>query len=147
MAAKLIFENKKSYGFHLKKSDLYPAFVYDRVKFKSDFQIPIALIAGAAEVPFKTIKDYNPQLRGYNLDKGNITILIPKGKAEGFEKKFSDNYSAWKKMYKTKIHIVKSGESLTLIAKKYHMSLFNLLTINNLSLKSMIHPGDRIVVE
>ena len=31
IAAKLILENKKSYGFHLKESDLYPVFVYDKI--------------------------------------------------------------------------------------------------------------------
>jgi len=147
IAAKLILENKKSYGFHLKKSDLYPVFVYDKINFQTDFQIPMTLIANAADVPFKTIKDYNPQLRGYNLDKGDITILIPKGKAKGFQKKFTDSYSTWQKIYKTKIHIVQPGESLTWIAKKHHISLFTLLTLNNLSLKSMIHPGDRLLVE
>ncbi len=146
-AVKLILENRELYGFDLKKSDLYPVFVFDKINFKSDFQIPIALIANAADLPFKTIKDYNPQLRGYNLDKGAITILIPKGKAKGFKKKFTANYKSWKRVYKTNIHIVKTGESLTLIAKKYQMPLFSLLKLNNLSIKNVIHPGDRLLLE
>ena len=146
-AAKLILENRESYGFYLNKSDLYPVFAFDKINFKSDFHIPIALIASAADVPFKTIKDYNPQLRGYSLDKGDISILIPKGKAKGFKKKFTGNYKIWQKAYKTKFHIVKPGDSLTLIAKKYQISLLSLLKSNNLSSKSMIHPGDRLLVE
>ncbi len=146
-AARLILENRESYGFYLNKADLYPVFVFDKINFKSDFQIPIALIASAADVSFKTIKDYNPQLRGYFLDKGDISILIPKGKAEGFKKKITDSYKMWQKAYKTKFHIVKPGDSLTLIAKKYQISLLSLLKSNNLSLKSMIHPGDRLLVE
>ncbi len=146
-AVKLIIENQESYGFILNKSDLYPVFVFDKINFKSDFQIPIALIASAADVAYKTIKDFNPQLRGYFIDKGDISILIPKGKAEGFNKKFTADYKIWQKAYKTRFHIVKSGDTLTLIAKKYQISLFSLLKSNNLSFKSMIHPGDRLLVE
>jgi len=146
-AAKLILENRESYGFYLSKSDLYPVFVFDKVNFKSDFQIPLSLIANAADIHFKTIKDYNPQLRGYSLDKGDISILIPKGKAKGFKKKFAASYKTWQKAYKTRFHIVKPGDSLILIAKKYQMSLLSLLKSNNLSLKSMIHPGDRLLIE
>ena len=147
IAVKLILENPESYGFYLKKSDLYPVFVFDQIKFKTDFEVPIVMIAKAAGVPFKTIKDYNPQLRGYFLNKGVISILIPKGKAKGFKKEFISKYKTWQKNYKTKIHIVKSGESLRLIANKYHVTLLSLLKLNNLSLNSMIHPGDRLVVE
>lgn len=147
ISAKLILEDPESYGFYLKKSDLYPVFAFDRVNFKSDFQIPIALIAKAAVIPFKMIKDYNPELRGYYLDKGRISILIPKGKAKGFKKSFTAQYKNWEKAYKPKFHIVRKGESLTRIAKRYKISLSALLKINNLSIKGMIHPGERLVIE
>jgi len=147
ISAKLIFENPGSYGFNLKKTDLYPPFTYDRVSFTINFQIPIALVAGAARIPFKMIKDFNPELRGYHLGKGNINILVPKGKAKGFQGRFASQYKNWERTYKKRFHIVKGGESLIGIAKTYHMSLSSLLRLNNLSIKGMIHPGDRLVVE
>lgn len=146
-AAKIIFENKEAYGFHLKPADLYPEFAFDKVNFKIDAQVPILLIAKAAQVPFKTIKDYNPQLRGYHLDAGDISVLIPKGKAKNFKQNFAVRYKEWRKDNQQKIHIVKRGESLALIAQKYRVSLSALLKANNLSRKSMIHPGDRLVVD
>lgn len=147
ICAKLILENPEAYGFHLKESDLYPLFTFDRVNFKSDFQIPIALIAQAADVPFKTIKEYNPELRGYYMDSGDISILIPRGKAAGFKESFTAHYKNWEKTGRPKFHIVKNGESLIGIAKTYQMPLSALLKLNNLSLKRVIHPGDRLVVE
>ena len=147
ICAKLILENQESYGYFLKKSDLYPVFTFDKVNFKSDFQIPISLIAKAADLPFKTIKDYNPELRGYYLDKGAITILIPKGKAKGFKQSFTAHYKNWEKTVKIRFHMVRTGESLIGIANKYRMSFSSLLKLNNLSIKSMIHPGDRLVIE
>ncbi len=147
ICAKLIFENPAYYGFHLKASDLYPVFSFDQVNFKSDFEIPIILIAEAADVSFKMIKDYNPEIRGYYLRKGNISILIPKGKAKGFKYNFNTLYSNWGKKYKTRFHVVKPGDSLIGIANKYKMSVSKLLKLNNLSMKGMIHPGDRLVIE
>jgi len=147
ISAKLILENQESYGFFLEKSDLYPLFIFDKVNFKSDFQIPISLIAQAAGLSFKTIKDYNPELRGYYLSKGAITILMPTGKTKRFKQNYTAHYKNWKKTVKKRLHIVKTGENLTGIAKKYRISLSSLLKLNNFSIKSMIHPGDRLVVE
>ena len=147
ICVKLILENQESYGFFLKKSDLYPVFSFDIIQFKLDYQLPIVVIAKAADIPFKTIKDYNPELRGYYLEKGDFAILIPKGKAKGFKKNFSSQYKNWEKIYKTKFHIVKNGDSLSGIAEKYQMSFLYLLKLNNLSVKSIIHPGDRLLIE
>jgi len=147
ICTKLILENQESYGFSLKPSDLYPVFTFDKVNLTSDFQIPITLIARAAKIPFKTIKDFNPELRGYYLDSGEHAILIPKGKAKGFEKRFTNVVKKWEKTGKNRVHIVKKGESLTGISKKYRISLSSLLKLNNLSLKGMIHPGDRLVIK
>ncbi len=147
IAAKLIIENQADYGFDLQPQDLYPELAYDRVTFESEFEIPIVLIAQAADVPFKTIKDYNPELRGYYLKKGNITLLIPKGHAAQFNRYFNAQYKNWKKLYRKRIHVVKRGESLIGIAHRYRMSVSSLLKLNNLSLNRIIHPGDRLVVE
>ena len=147
IAAKMIFDNRNDYGFQMRPQDLYPEFTFDRVNFKSDLKIPIFLIAQAADIPFKTIKDYNPQLRGYFLDRGKQTILIPKGHAKRFKQNFNSHYKSWKKEYRSRVHVVKSGESIIGIANKYQMSVSSLLKLNGLSLRGMIHPGDRLVVK
>ena len=147
IAAKMIFENQPRYGYYLDKKDLYPKFTFDRVNLDSGYQLPLTLIAESAGVPFKTIKDYNPELRGYYLDRGRYTILIPKGHAKGFKKKFDRAYAEWKKNNTRRIHIVKPGDSLIGIAHKYRMSLSRLLKLNNLSQKRVIHPGDRLIVD
>ncbi|MCP3876561.1 MAG: transglycosylase SLT domain-containing protein [Desulfobacteraceae bacterium] len=147
ICAKIILESPEIYGFHLEPTDLYPVFIFDRINFSSDSKLPIFLIAQAAGVPFKIIKDYNPELRGYYLGKGRLSILIPKGKAKGFKDSFTAHYKNWEKEYKLKFHVVKRGESLTGIANTYNMSLSFLLKLNNLSMKGIIHPGDRLVIE
>ncbi len=147
ICAKLIIENPSKYGFSIHKSDVYPTFTFDQVNFKTDFQIPIVLVAQAAGTSFKTIKDYNPELRGYFINKGKTSIVIPKGSAKGFKKQFSTQYQAWQKTYKKRIHIVKKGESLTAIAKKNKLPLSSLLKLNNYSVRKIIHPGERVRIE
>lgn len=147
IAAKMIIEHHRMYGFDFKPSDLYPPLAFDRINFKLDFQIPIVLVAQAAGVPFKTIKDYNPELRGYFIDKGEVSILVPEGKAQGFKENFYAKYNSSQEEYKMRTHVVQRGDNLSDIAKKYKMSLSSLLKLNNLSKKKMIYPGDRLLIE
>jgi peptidoglycan lytic transglycosylase D len=146
IAAKMILEHPEHYGFFLKPTDFYPAFRFSKINFNLDKKIPLLLVAQAAEIHFKTIKDMNPEIRGYYLDSGKITLLIPEGKERGFKERFSDLYAQRSTKYKTKIHVVKPGESLTRIAEQYDMSLASLLRLNNFFFKKVIHPGDRLLV-
>ena len=104
------------------------------------------MIAQAAQISFKTIKDMNPEIRGYHLDSGKITLLIPDGKEKGFKERFSKLLSASSKKYTTKFHVVQPGESLIRIAQQYEMTLVSLLRLNNFSFKKVIHPGDRLLI-
>ena len=146
VAAKLIMASPGSYGFNVTPEDLYPAFAYSEIKFSLNRDIPLSLIAQAAGVPFKTVKDYNPEIRGYYLGKGNNVILVPKGKEKGFKPKFTALHTAWKNEEAVRFHVVRPGESLTGIAQSYNMSLSALLRLNKFSYKKVIHPGDRLLV-
>ncbi|MCP4114934.1 MAG: transglycosylase SLT domain-containing protein [Desulfobacteraceae bacterium] len=146
IAAKVIMKNAESYGFRLSKEDLYPVMAFDRVNIVSPAQLPLTVIARSARVSFKAVKDLNPEIRGYYLSKGKSSILIPKGAAKGFKKRFARQLKQWKKENGTRLHVVKRGENLTTIAKRYEMSLASLLRLNKLTRKSYIHPGDRLVV-
>lgn len=46
----------------------------------------------------------------------------------------------------TEYYVVKSGDSLSRIAKKYHVTVDFLVEANHLKKKSVIHPGDRLKV-
>ena len=146
IAAKLILENPKAYGFDLMPSDLYPVFRSSKLEFNSDQDIPISLIAQAAGVSFKTIKHMNPQIRGYELGPGQTVVMVPVGKEKGFKEKFAAAHKNWRSDTRLRFHVVKPGESLIGIAKKYNLSVTSLLRLNKCSLNKVIHPGDRLVV-
>ena len=149
VAVKLIFSNPEKYGFHLEPRDLYPVFTFSEIKLSTKRVVPLSMVAKACGISFKTIKDYNPQLRGYYLAEGKTTLMVPKGKHKGFEKKFAWLYNTLVKTQPSSVsyHVVKSGESLSAIAQKYHMSLYGLLKLNKLSKRHVIHPGDKLRVK
>ncbi len=145
IAAKQIIENPDFYGFSMSPQDLYPVFTYSKINFTVKGEIPLALIAMSADISFKTLKDYNPEILGYYLDGGN-TILVPKGSEKGFKQKFTAFHKVWQEKDKIKLHVVRPGESLTGIASQYEMTLSALLMLNKFSYNKVIHPGDRLRV-
>lgn len=146
IAAKMILEDPEKYGFFVNKTDLYPEFAFSKINFNLEKEIPLVVIAKAAGVSFKTIKDMNPELRGYTLASGEMTVLVPEGADKGFKERFTEIYQGWEKNYKTKFHEVKPGETLTSIAQHYNISLAFLLRLNNFSFEKVIHPGERVLI-
>ena len=112
LSVKLILSNPKKYGFFLTKEDLYPPMQFDRVKFKSKRITHIQIVAEAAKTYFKMIKDLNPDIRGYNIGKGNYTILMPKGSARGFHGRYTALLDEWVAANEKRIYVVKRGDNL-----------------------------------
>jgi peptidoglycan lytic transglycosylase D len=146
MSVKLILSNPHRYGFYLKKDDVYPALEFDRIRVDCAGEIPISLIARAAAATFKTIKDLNPEIRGYFMPKGAHTLLVPKGA----EKKFYARYRALSDQLKSEkkesIYVVRRGDNLSSIAARFDIPLAALAKWNRLNLKQPIHPGQRLTI-
>lgn len=145
-AVKMILEHPEKYGFILKKGDYYPFERHDRVRLNSPGRLNLNIIARATDTVFKEIKMLNPELRGYFLCEGNYDLAVPKGKGKGFNKRFQKLLTTWNNDAHQIYHVVKKGENLTMIARRYKLSLVSLLQWNQLTFKSYIHPGDVLVV-
>ncbi|MFH1156525.1 MAG: transglycosylase SLT domain-containing protein [Pseudomonadota bacterium] len=146
IAAKLIMESPAKFGFNFLQQDYYPLLTFDSIKVDSPDTIPLTVLAAAAGVTFKDIKDLNPEIRGYYLGRGQSTLLLPKGSAAAFQKAFPARLEKWRQENDKRVHVVKPGESLSIIASTYKISLSLLLTWNNLKLNSKIHPGEVLLV-
>ena len=141
LAAKIILENSKKYGYNLDEDQLYSEEKFVEVEIKNKLPIHLRVIAEAANTYFKVIKELNPQILGYYLLPGKHKIRIP------FQdkKKFYRNY---KRLIKTKlaesekasIYIVKKGDTLSLIGKKLNVSVRKLRAWNRLK-SDIIYPG------
>lgn len=146
LSAKLILSDPEKYGFNLKEEDLYPPLEFDRVAFESDVKVPLSLIAQAADTFFKVIKYLNPEIRGYHLDKGRHTILVPKGAGNSFHQRYPAIFNSWMEEDGREIYIVKKGDNLSMIAERFKVPLPALLIWNNIRYRQHIHPGDQLII-
>lgn len=146
IAAKLIVSNPKKYGFHLTKSDLYPPLAYERVTVECTDKIPIRIVAEAAKTHFKVIKDLNPEIRGYYLNKGSYTLSIPAGSSKLFQSRYKKLLKQWISKKDEYVYVVKNGDNLSLIAERFGVPLPALFLWNNLKINEPIHPGDRLII-
>jgi len=146
IAAKLILSDPEKYGFILNEYDLYPPLQFDRIYLTLSQIVPIHIIAQSAGTYFKAIKDLNPELRGHYICEGTHSILIPKGNAVDFHPRFEKAFTEWSSENKERTYLVKKGDNLTLIAKRFNISLQDLLIWNNLKPRNHIHPGDQLIV-
>ncbi len=146
VAVKMILSDPEKYGFTLKKEELYPPVQFDRVEVVCDEEIPLSIVAQAASTYFKAIKDLNPEIRGYYLAKGRHSLLVPKGASNGFQTRYGELVTEWKKACKEHTYIVKRGETLSAIAGKFNIPLPALLIWNHLSASQKIKPGERLLI-
>jgi len=146
IVVKALLSDPESYGFRLEKGDLYPPLEFDRLKLDSFQETPLALIAQASNTQFKVIKDLNPEIRGHFLAAGSHWIMIPKGKANGFQARFKELVDQWLAKNRKRVYVVKKGDSLSEIAERFNVPLQALMVWNRLKNGQRIHPGDRLVI-
>jgi murein DD-endopeptidase MepM/ murein hydrolase activator NlpD len=146
ICAKLILSDPEAYGFQYSEADLYPPLQYDRIRLECLQETPIAVIAQAAGTYFKSIKDLNPEIKGYYLAAGRHELLIPEGAGDGFHARFNILINQWLAQNRERIYVVKAGDSLSSIADRFNVPLPALFIWNRLAKKKHIHPGDRLVI-
>lgn len=146
LSAKLIFHDPEKYGFNLSEEDYYPSLTFDQIQVECKRETPIRIVAQAAKASFKEIKDLNPEIRGYYLQKGNHSILIPEGASEGFKARYQSSLEKFLAVQEKNIYIVKKGDNLSAIAERFGIPLSLLIIRNGLDIGSPIHPGDRLII-
>ena len=146
MTAKMIMTNPRAYGFEYLPADLYPPLAHDRLELECFEETPIAVVAQAAQTSFKQIKDLNPDIRGHYLYAGQHLLLIPKGAGKGFHQRYKKLLAQWQSGKQDRIYIVKQGDNLSSIAKRFNVPLPVLIIWNKLDVSQNIHPGDRLII-
>ncbi len=156
-AVKLILENPEKFGYHLNPEDYYAPIPTDVVHVSCPDETPIRLIAEAAGVYFKKIKDLNPEIRGNNMPLGTYSIRVPSGGANGFSKRYARLLAQWEakkpepkspRVSKEKkiIYVVQRGDSLGRIAGRFGVSVADLVRWNRLDRRNPIHPGQQLAI-
>ena len=120
---------------------------FDRVEVEG--VLPLQLVAQASSSALWEIKDLNPEIRGDSLPEGSHSILVPKGRGEGFHDRLAPlvaNQAAGNHAPSER-YIVKQGDTLLAIAKKFGVQVSDLWQWNKgLEDETHLHPGDELVI-
>ena len=146
LAIKQILEDPQKHGFSLSVTDYYTPKLSTSVRVDALADLPLRLIAAASGTDFKIIKDLNPELRGHYLVAGSRLVNIPVGSEAGFKDRLAKHIEADKQNHDRRIYVVKQGDNLSGIARKFDVPLVALLIWNRMGIDSVIHPGQRLVI-
>ena len=146
LAIKLIMTAPERFGFQLRDDEYYPPLSYTRVTVELPQETPIQLLAQAAQTTFKTIKDLNPELRGYYLAAGTHTLLLPGSETTGFEAHLKTLTAHRQSEPHKRIYVVRAGDNLSAIAERFNVPLAALLIWNRLDPQQPIHAGKRLII-
>ena len=144
MAIKIILSNPAQYGFMLEESECYLPGDAEEVEITLPGMFHMRIIAEAAKTNYRTIKELNPDLRGYYLPEGNHRLFIPGSAVEGFNQRLSASLAEADKGMRT-IHIVRKGDTLSGIAKRLDIPLEKLLQWNDIAGSEGLNLGQKLI--
>ena len=141
IAAVLIASTPEKYGFG--EVDYESPIEYDEVLIRRSLKL--AAIAEMANSSVKVIKEFNPALlRDFTPpDEEGFMLRLPKGSGEIF----AQSYKLLPDSAQPRVitHIVRKGETLPGIAKKYRQTVKRLMDVNGLK-NSQIRAGQELIV-
>ena len=107
--------------------------------------IDLRLVAETIDVDVETLRALNPPLlRLATPDDPSFELHLPAGTAERFSAEIADipadKWVSWRR------HRVEAGETLTSIAKKYHVTPVAIADANNLEHRAALDPGEKLII-
>lgn len=156
-AAALIARDPERYGFQITPEE---PMAYEVVEVP--FSVDLKQVATQADLPPEALRELNPALRrGMTPPGGPYTLKVPPGSAptvaQALERLAEQKAQAAKRLAvrtvkvsgfhpATGIHVVKPRDTLSEIAKRYGVTVWDLARLNGLDPEARIYPGDQIRV-
>lgn len=142
LAASIIAKNPSKYGFKRKKTK--KPISYDLVTIEKSADLTV--LANAANTSFKMIQTLNPELRQSATPSESYMLKIPKGNKNLFIKNYNALPESERFAPQFVSHKVRNGESLWTIARKYRISIHDLVAVNKIRNRSMIRIGQKLTI-
>ncbi len=141
IAAAIIGNDPESYGFHLNELTDWDYEIID-----IDRSLDLDKIASALRVNYQDLKTFNPELRqGVTPpSKTPYPLRVPIGKGE-----FNSNAVAsipTSDKIDFQVHYVRRGETLSVIANRYGVSLTKLVQANRIKNQNSLAVGQKLVI-
>jgi len=105
--------------------------------------LPFEQVKGVVAVSLKQKKYVERLMEKARITMGKKVIKAPKNSSKHSSSKKSASHAS---SGKTKIYVVKSGNTLSGIAHKYHITMDQLRTMNNMSKKDVLKVGQKLKV-
>lgn len=156
-AAALIAREPERYGFQVTPEE---PLAYEVVTVP--FSVELKQLEGLAGLESRALSDLNPELRrGVTPPGGVYALKVPSGAAssvaEALDRLSAQRAEAARRSAKrvavplgspppAGVHVVKPRDTLSDIAKRYGVSVADLVRLNGLDPEGRIYPGDRIRV-
>jgi membrane-bound lytic murein transglycosylase D len=107
--------------------------------------VDLRLVAETIDVDVETLRSLNPSLlRLATPDDASFELHLPAGAAERFSAEIADipadKWVSWRR------HRVEGGETLTSIAKKYHVTPAAIAAANNLEHGTALGAGEKLII-
>ena len=140
VALTLIAKDAAHYGVQTELDQPIP---YDVVK--PGRAIDLRLVAETIDVDAETLRSLNPSLlRMATPEDPTFELHLPKGTAQRFSAEIADippeKWVSWRR------HRVEEGETLTSLAKKYHVTAPAIAAANSLGRTDELSPGDKLII-
>jgi membrane-bound lytic murein transglycosylase D len=140
VALTLIAKDAAHYGVQTELDQPIP---YDVVK--PGRAIDLRLVAETIDVDSETLHSLNPSLlRMATPDDPTFELHLPKGTAQKFSAEIADippeKWVSWRR------HRVEAGETLTSLARKYHVTAPAIAAANSLGRTDELSPGDKLII-
>ena len=114
--------------------------------FTINKQVRLADIAKEIGTATETLKALNPELRFALLPPEDYELKIPIDYAEAFIAKLDTIKTSYSAPKRYAFHRVRRGETLSSIARKYHISIRTIRALNNIGRTNLIVAGKRLKV-
>ncbi len=140
LALTLIAKDAAHYGIQVDPEQPVPTDIV-----KPGRAIDLRLVAETIDVDVDTLRNLNPELlRLATPDDPSFELHLPVGTAERFSAEIADipaeKWVSWRR------HRIEAGETLTSIAKKYHVTPAAVSQANNLEAHAALDVGEKLII-
>lgn len=141
IAAAVIAMNPQKFGFDIEPD---PPLEYERIEINEC--VDLKILADCAETDVETLRELNPDLIQSCTPPGvkGYQLKIPAGKAEIFKEKYAQVPDEKKRDWA--VHIVRKGETISSIAKKYGLPRSLIAGVNNITTGTKLRAGRSIII-
>ncbi|MCH8068926.1 MAG: LysM peptidoglycan-binding domain-containing protein [Candidatus Marinimicrobia bacterium] len=142
LATAIIARNPEEYGFDITSGE---PFIFDEVTL--DRSADLTVLANCAGISVKELKIYNPDLRQFATPPDEpYTLKIPPQTQDRFLERFTALPDEQRFAPQYIIHRVKKGENLWLIARKYNVSLHDIVSVNKIKIYTRLQIGHKLTI-